>query len=235
LSIIKLIITAVACVGLVARLKTITVVDVYFVIYFGLLLQDTIAGNAQGRFIIPILPFLLFYFLYGADRILHVATSRLIQSRAVVGRAISLLVVGLLALYLVRDIQQIAVPVRNRMTDLSVGAVWIKANTNDNAVVMCSDAVSRYLYLERPTVDFPRTDGPEELLNTIRRENVSFLLLAPKLAAQRSSVLDEHVKQAILPTLQANPEQFMLVYEEPTHALLVYKMTTQPSDVEQLP
>jgi hypothetical protein len=165
-------------------------------------------GSVKARFLIPILPFLYFYSLNG----LRWLTKE--NARIAIGIA-ALIALVLLA----RNLQDWRAPVREQMTDLSIGASWVAENAPANAIVMVNEPVPAYVHAQRKTINFPRND--QVLEKYLDNQGISYILIAPSLQSPQSRELDKNVKE-ILAILEASPQRYELVFDDPQNNVRVY-------------
>ena len=167
----------------------------------------------KARFLIPILPFLYFYFLQGlrwtSDRVLKKGTPVLF------GAAI-LITVTLFA----RNLQDWRSPIREQMTDLSIGTNWVAENAPADVIVMVNEPVPAYVHVKRKTIGFPKND--QELEKYLNNQGIDYIVIAPLLQSPRSTSLDKDVEDILL-IIQSKPERFMAVYENSEHNVTVYQ------------
>lgn len=199
--------------GMIVSRKNFGLMEIYLVIYLlGILtFWNPRVGSVKARFLIPMLPFLYFYFVQGI-RILTQRTPR-------VAVFISIAVAVLL---LARNAQDYVNPVMNQMTDLSIGTSWVAENAPQDAIVMVNEPVPAYPHLRRKTVAFPRRG--QDFETYLNNQGVDYIVIAPRLQAPRSTDLDEFIAKQVLPLLDSDPERFPLVYFNPEHNVLVYQV-----------
>jgi hypothetical protein len=137
----------------------------------------------------------------------------------------------LLTILVLRNIQQARVEFP--IVDLSVGATWVRDNTPENAVVITPDPVSRYLYLRRMTVPYPKDRDPAFLLSVIEAQGVNYLLVAPALRTRDRQPnptlsLDSYLTDVVIPVIFENPTRFSLVYHDEKFNTSVYQVQPKP-------
>lgn len=188
---------------------------IYFVIYFlGILtFWNPNVGSVKARFLIPILPFLYFYFLSG----IKFFTEKFPQSNRIVITLAVLLSIPLL----VRNIQDIQNPVKNQITDLSIGASWVAENTPEDSIVMVNEPVPAYPHVQRKTINFPK-DG-QDLIKYLDNQGIDYIIISPLLQSPRSLELDTFIENQVLPMLQSNSDLFVLVYENDEYNVKVFQ------------
>lgn len=210
--------------GVIISLRRFQARDLYATLYFvGIFaFWNPQVGSAQDRFLTPLMPFLYFYFLLAviwlACRIPNLNV-----------RYVPMVVVGLASLIMlfsiVRNIQDWQNPIRNRMTDLSIGTTWIRENTFATSVVMVNDPVPDYLYARRKTVGYP--SNGQDIEKTIVSNGVNYIMVAPKLQTPRTYDLDDFTKSTLLPLLTSNPNKYRLVWSDSTNNISVYEIRYQ--------
>ncbi|MCL4272934.1 MAG: phospholipid carrier-dependent glycosyltransferase [Anaerolineales bacterium] len=213
---LNIIILAVIMWGAVSR-KTIELMDVYLVIYLlGILaFWNPRVGSVKARFLIPIIPFLYFYFLNGM-----MALSK--KKIRVLFASFAFIVVILLA----RNLQDWRNPVMNQMSDLSIGTSWVAENAPPDAIVMVNEPVPAYPHARRKTVSFPR-QSQQNLEAFLTDQDVDYIVIAPRLQSPRSTELDGYIRERVLPVIESAPERFIMVYFNTEHNVTVYRYTGQ--------
>jgi hypothetical protein len=219
-ALLNLLILVFVAVGIASR-KKIEWFDVYVVIYLlGVLaFWNPRVGSVKARFLIPLLPFLYFYFLQGTAW----AAEKFTWDRSRPGVRLEAAVVILIALILLgRNIQDWRSPVMDQMTDLSIGANWIAENAPPDAVVMVNEPVPAYLHARRKTIGFPR-QGRQELEKYVMNQGIDYIVIAPRLQSPRSAELDEYILERVFPVLRSAPERFVVVFSDPENNVTVYR------------
>jgi len=121
-----------------------------------------------------------------------------------------------------RNIQDWRNPVRNRITDLSIGTVWVRENAPLESIVMVRDPVPDYLYTRRRTIPYP--GDRENIEEYVRVNGIDYIIISPKLQTPRTTELGEYVEEHLLPALSANTESYRVVYADPVHNVAVYEV-----------
>ncbi len=182
-------------------------------------------SHAEPRYLIPLLPFFYLYILNASGWF-----SARARKQEFVLAAQKWTPIGLVGLVLVfslgRGIDSAIHPISDQIPDLSAGTAWIAANTPDDAIVMCRNPVSRYLYAQRHTLDHPDTLVADDLVQYIERNNITHILLAPRLQVNASPQLDDYQAQFLLPLLENDPGRYRLVFAEPDEQVLVFEVTS---------
>ena len=208
--------------GLILSLKKFHLMDIYFVIYILAILAfwNPRVGSVKARFLIPILPFLYFYFIQGTKWISDKLTKNNVTSSARIMAGITAVIALLL---LARNLQDWRNPVNNQMTDLSIGTGWISQNAPSDAIIMVNEPVPTYVHVQRRTVAYPN-DG-QDIEKYLNNQDIDYIIISPKLQSPRTTKLDELAETQILPFLESNPDRFVVVYSNSEYNVTVYKYT----------
>jgi hypothetical protein len=209
---LNLVIILLIILGLFRSRKDIQLMDVYFIIYvIGILaFWNPKVGSVKARFLIPLIPFLYFYFLQGV--------SLLTKNNARIAYAVSIAIALTL---LARNLQDWRSPIMNQMTDLSIGASWVAENAEADAIVMVNEPVPSYVHVRRKTINFPKQG--QDLQKYLDNQGIDYIIIAPLLQSPRSTKLEPATRNDVLPTLEANPESFSIVYTNPEYNVTVYR------------
>jgi len=206
--------------GLVLSFKKFELIDIYFVIYFLAILAfwNPKVGSVKVRFLIPILPFLYFYLIHGSRWVIGKLSG---NHPAYAPRIITGLAGMIMLISLVRNLQDWHSPIRDQMTDLSIGADWISRNTPSDAIIMVNEPIAAYLYTQRKTLAYPPVaQGIEKF---IKNQGVDYIIISPKLQSPRTINLDNVTLTKFLPLFEENPDRFILVYGNSEYNVSVYK------------
>ena len=188
---------------------------IYFIIYVAGILAfwNPQVGSVKARFLIPILPFLYFYFLSE----LKWLTKE--NSRIAIGISIAIALV-----LAARNLQDWRSPIREQMTDLSIGTSWVAENAPADAIVMVNEPVPAYVHVKRKNINFPKND--QELESYLQNQGIDYLVIAPLLQSPRSTELSKDVKEA-QSKIASLPDAFQLVFEDVDNNVRVYQYTGQ--------
>ncbi|HNH26224.1 MAG TPA: hypothetical protein PLR93_04350 [Anaerolineales bacterium] len=188
---------------------------IYFVIYTAGILAfwNPQVGSVKARFLIPVLPFLYFYFLSGLKWLARE------NSRLVIGVAC-----GIALVLLARNLQDWRSPVREQMTDLSIGTSWVSENAPADAIVMVNEPVPAYVHVKHKTINFPKND--QDLEQYIKKQDIEYIIIAPLLQSPKSTELSKDI-QAIQSQIESQPNAFQVVFESKENNVTVYQYTGQ--------
>lgn len=184
-------------------------------------------GNAQTRFLLPVVPFVLLLVVAGLD-IVQQWLLKILPSAprfnywSASRYAIALAVFGVGATYLGRDAQAILRPAYQSMTDLSIGTSYLAQNSSSDVIVACQDPVSMYLYANRKTMYYPG-DSIESFNEGILKSDVDYVIVAPRLAPYRSRQLDTKAQDVALPAIQARTDIYRLVFRDSVNNVSVFE------------
>lgn len=201
--------------GVLASKPKLEWMHIYFIVYAAGILAfwNPEVGSVKARFLIPILPFLYFYFLRG----LQWSTKE--NARIVMGLS-AVIVLVLTA----RNLQDWRSPIREQMTDLSIGTSWVADNAPADAVVMVNEPVPAYVHVKRKTINFPKNDqGLQQYLNN---QGIDYIVISPLLQSPRSIELSKDVKE-LQATIEGLSDAFELVFEDTKNNVKVYRYQAQ--------
>ncbi|HND47961.1 MAG TPA: hypothetical protein PLL95_05330 [Anaerolineales bacterium] len=190
-------------------------IHIYFVIYTAGILAfwNPQVGSVKARFLIPVLPFLYFYFLSGLKWLARE------NSRLVIGVAC-----GIALVLLARNLQDWRSPAREQMTDLSIGTSWVSENAPADAIVMVNEPVPAYVHVKHKTINFPKND--QDLEQYIKKQDIEYIVIAPQLQSPKSTELSKDI-QTIQSQIESQPNAFQVVFESKENNVTVYQYTGQ--------
>jgi len=211
--VLNILILLLLVIGMIVSRKNFGLMEIYLVIYLlGILtFWNPRVGSVKARFLIPLLPFLYFYFVQGVK----ILTQRTPCNAVFISIAIAVIL-------LARNAQDYVNPVMKQMTDLSIGTSWVAENAPPNAIVMVNEPIPAYPHLRRKTVAFPRRG--QDFETHVTNHGVDYIVIAPRLQSPRSTDLDEFTAKQVLPLLNSDSGRFSLVYFNPEHNVLVYQV-----------
>lgn len=219
-SLLNILILLTICVGFVVSFKLDSIAHIYACVYFLALLPfwDVNQGGAQARYLIPLIPFFVYFLLSATQKIAHLLPNKQKPMQYMGSITISFAILVLL----VRNVEDIVDPIRNRITDISVGYSWINQNAPADAIVMASNPIPDYLYARRKTVPYPQAGL--DIREYMVHQAVSYIVVSPKLQIPRTPQLEKSVELNLVPYLKANPNRFKLAYSNPEHNTTVYEV-----------
>ncbi len=131
---------------------------------------------------------------------------------------------GITLVLIARNLQDWRSPIREQMTDLSIGTSWIANNAPADAVVMVNEPVPAYLHVQRKTINFPKNN--QELEAYLQNQGIEYIVIAPLLQSPKSTELSKDVSE-IENTIKSLPNVFELVFEDTENNVKVYQYIGQ--------
>jgi hypothetical protein len=165
-----------------------------------------------------LIPFFVYFLLSATQKVAHLLPNKQKPMQYMGSITISFAILVLL----VRNVEDIVDPIRNRITDISVGYSWINQNAPADAIVMASNPIPDYLYARRKTVPYPQAGL--DIREYMVHQAVSYIVVSPKLQIPRTPQLEKSVELNLVPYLKANPNRFKLAYSNPEHNTTVYEV-----------
>jgi hypothetical protein len=181
------------------------------------------------KYLHPVLPLLYACLLVGLLAGGTVISQLMPRRTRLVGLA-RVVLIGLIAVNLVKDQKELQNPMRNRITDISIGATWIAANTPVHSVVMSPIPLQHALYAQRWTIDIPWSAGDGHLWSAVQQSDADYIIVAPPVLSQRTTTLDSAV-QELAAMLDDHPASFPVVFLSPEHNVRVYHVARRPTGV----
>jgi hypothetical protein len=215
--------------GFVYSFRRRSIVHLYIIFYALGLLAFWYPNGAgvQPRLLIPLLPFLSLALCSAVAGIASYLKGRSDSHPASGGigaggiGALALLIVSSLVIVslIIVNLHEWQNPLRNRATDIAVGAEWLAENTSIEAVIMSPHPELTYLYARRKTVFSPASMwDAAEIKAYMERHKVDYVLVAERLQIPRPARLDAFTREVLLPLLAAEPHLFQLVHRDQNHA-----------------
>ncbi len=127
---------------------------------------------------------------------------------------------GVALILLARNLQDWRSPIREQMTDLSLGTSWLAEHAPADAVVMVNEPVPAYVHVQRKTINFPKNN--QELEDYLQNQGIDYIVIAPLLQSPQSTELSKDV-QAIQSVIESLPDAFELVFEDTENNVKVYQ------------
>jgi hypothetical protein len=225
------VVLALLVIGFVAQARHETSLVELFVLAHAALVS---IAPLNARYWIPVLPFLVLYFIVGL-RIVLAAAQRWLTARQS-SALVVLVLVALVGLHVVRDVQDVFDPPRLRVPDVAIGALWIAANTPANAVILANTPRVSYLYARRTIWAFPDGRGEifeaypdlplvgksERLLAAIEQTEARYILVEPSLGQHPPFKWSDYVRQVVVATIEAEPQRFRLLFADGTGMTRAY-------------
>ncbi len=179
----------VLAVGFISRLIKFSILELYLILYtVGVLsFWNPVVGSAQMRFVIPLVPFLIYYFVVGGSIIIGKFKNNQAKKNIC-----SILVFLLVIVSITRNIEAIQHPIRNYFTDLSIGRIWIQKNAPLDSIIMTPNPIPDYLYVRRKTISYPIVEAQVQQSDF---ELADYVLIAPPLKFPPATELSTQQQQ----------------------------------------
>lgn len=193
---------------------------IYFVIYtVGILaFWNPQVGSVKARFLIPILPMLYFYFLQGSAWLAETFMPR--KSNTVLLGMTAFIALVLIA----RNLQDWRSPIREQITDLSIGSSWVAENAPTDAIVMVNEPAPAYVHVKRKTINFPKNG--QGLVQYLHNQGIDYIIISPLLQSPKNANLSKDA-QSTLSQMESLPNAFLLVFEDGGNNVRVYQYIGQ--------
>jgi len=218
-----IVITIISALGFVLSLRAkelVWAIELYILLYIGILLATRFALAGGERYLAPVFPFVILYFWLGSKWVLQRTPG--FRSPGAVNKAMIVAGVLLLFLYTARGVQAIVQPVRDRLPDVTLGTTWVRQNTPVDAIVMANGPREVYLYGQRKVVPYPSLISDRDLLaREITCGHAEYLLVRPKMAPGAPE-WDAATAKILIPLLDEYQAQFELTYSSPDGLVRVY-------------
>ncbi len=183
--------------------------EYYVLIYAGTYLSF---GGMQGeRYLVPVIPFVFFYFFKGikvlGGLITHIKVASF-QKEKIKQCAIMIVILFLSYSHLRGDIVLIqrehSLPYyKNTVAEFMEIITWVRQNTAENAVIVSDRAPWVRLLSRRLSIDFPRTKDQQKILQSMLKRKAEYVVYSP--------VTGLSIKY-LSPVLRDNREYFKRVY-----------------------
>ena len=206
--------------GFFFSLKQAGITELYFIFYVAIFyFWSVYIQDIQPRIVIPLIPFMLFYF----TRFILVATAQIKRIAANIRCELAAPILwSVLAISILFNLYSLQRPFNERVIDLSIGTSWLRENSAPDAIVMSTNPVPDYLYMQRRTVKYNRIDSIEIQLET---KEVDYILIHPPLEQHGAEkAVDSFTENNILTYLKGNPTQFELLFHDQQASVWVFRV-----------
>lgn len=211
-------------IGLVRTVKTksLTVREFYLIFFMGITLSWPEVWSGD-RFLIPIIPFLLYYIIVGLR---HFSTW-------IKFKALLPIVVGLMILLAFADSAKKISPNLTNLSDYLKGnkyagypmdwqryfetLTWLKQNTDQDAIIVSRKPPFTYLLSQRKSFLFQLSNDPKKVMDDFYQKKATHLLFD-------SFYWTGTTRKYVGPVLQTYPDKFEMVYKSPAPEMYVFKI-----------
>ena len=191
--------------------KKLSLFGAYSVFYIGI---NMAAGLHPVRYLVPLLPFLLLYLMYGLRYLLFRVCVFLKRKKILLNPKKTFLFgfFFLLTLSLIADTRIIA-EVKTGYVPAGVQAYlecndWVRENTSPADIILCRKPRFTYIYAGRKGLFPPTIDCVEEYMDYIVENNIDYILVGDVGPATWHRSMSSYIE----PVLKIYPERFLRVY-----------------------
>ena len=208
-----LLIALIVAIGLVRHLVRLHPAALYYVLMIAILLAWP-RKWAVYRYVLPLLPLSLFFFIRGISTVAELLARRFhrVPAAAKWG-AVACLVGGLAVVNLV-DVMQYRPRADLRWQSYFQALRWLRANTKPAAVVMCRKPYLGFLLSQRRTVGVPRSTSKAAFYQRLGDAGVDYVVV--------DSLRLPGTRQVVVPRIRQEQRQYTLIYRSPT--VWIYKV-----------
>jgi len=172
-----LVITAIVLTGFVHQVRSsLTLLEIYTALFLGVCLLWPQMWSGL-RFVIPIIPLLLYYFLSGLRVLMRLLETRLFR-RA--GRLAAAMVLILVLFSSARGIAGAAERFRRypaQWENYFTAARWSRQNTGPGSIFVARKPSLFYLHARRQVLNYPYTSDTDRMMSFLAEEEVDYVLL----------------------------------------------------------
>jgi hypothetical protein len=179
-----------------------------------------------GRFLYPVLPFLLLYGYFGTSSVLATAVSWPVRSTYRQGVTVcvwSVVAVLVLAPNLFENARRIWLdPMTRYVPRIAPGASWLMEHTPEESVVLSEYPFRLYLYSGRQTVQLHHHTTCS--LQQIANADADYVFVGPAQGWTLSPSPTSYASDCLLPLLLREDQEFRLAFALPEKSLWVFEV-----------
>jgi hypothetical protein len=172
-----LVITAIVLTGFIVQVRrSLTLLEIYTALFLGvcLLWPEMWSGV---RFIVPIIPLLLYYFLAGLRALARLLEVRLVRRTGQLSAAVVLMLVLFSS---ARGVAGAAERFRSypaQWENYFAVARWCRQNTDQQSIFVARKPSLFYLHARRQVLNYPYTSDTERMMSFLSEENVDYVIM----------------------------------------------------------
>ncbi len=206
----------------IVKTKSLCVWEFYLIFFMGITLSWPEVWSGD-RFLIPIIPFMLYYIIIGLR---HFSTW--IKFR--------LLLPGMIGLMIILAFADSAKKISPNLSNLSAylngdkyagypmdwqryfeTLTWLKQNTDQDAIIVSRKPPFTYLFIQRKSFLFQLSNDPKKVLDDFYQKKATHLLFD-------SFYWTGTTRKYVGPVLQTYPDKFEMIYKSPAPEMYVFKI-----------
>ena len=192
-------------------------VDLYMVVYFGILMIWH--TRLQWKYLAPITPILLLYLTQGIQWALSYVPSAQGYSKRILTCVFVLMIMG--AAIRSADYLERGWLFGGADDPYRPAYEWIKNSTPEDSILMGFDHLALYLYTGRQAVAASMSNRPDVSMAYVRGTKPDFFVTGRTIVKGTGPSLDE---KYLLPVIEQYPEIFSLVYSDNASSIDVYSV-----------
>jgi hypothetical protein len=178
---VALVISITSLVGLFYCLfKNRGITEWYFLFYTAVMLSWP--TTVLGRYLVPIIPFIFYYFIVGIKLILSALNLKVFPKRFT--DAIFAMIISLILIVNLNSCIRFAKNQheKDRLAGSFIGAYiemnkWLKENSAEESVIMCRNATLTALQADRKAMWFPETLESNKIISEIEKNRVDYIII----------------------------------------------------------
>jgi hypothetical protein len=190
-------------------LKEKTILEYYFLIYFAVLLLWPSAYTTM-RFLIPIFPFIIYYFITGFKVILKEISSifkkKFILNSLYISITIILISESISLISLIRFQEKYKENLKFYFLLKEKGYIsvdsWIKNNTDRESIILCRAPSILSLLTDRKTLIYPFTKDSDKIIEFINKYKIDYIIL---------DSFSKETPKYLIPAIKKNLDMFEVV------------------------
>ena len=185
------------------------IVPIYILIYFGFLLLWPWRGS---RFLVPIIPFLTYYFIEGIERL---------RSK----KFLSLFLFSFLFLFIFQDANLIKgrrkAHYPEEFESYFNAGYWIKENTPSNIHISTKNPFLFYIFAERECIGIP-LEEPKKMFEIFRKKKINYIVVPPhSKGVKKSEDIQGNFLLPFLNSFKGNLKKIKSIGKPPTDIYLI--------------
>ena len=198
-------VTAVILTGFIHLVrKSRTLMEIYTALFLGvcLLWPEVWSGL---RFVIPIIPLLLYYFLSGLQVVMRLLETRLFHRAGQLAGAVVLMIVLFSSARGIAKAEARFPCYPSQWENYFTTARWCKLNTDPHSIFVARKPSLFYLHAQRQVLNYPYTSDTDGIMSFLDEENIDYVLLD-------GFSWTNTTRRYLIPAIEANRDRFQPIY-----------------------